>query len=332
MKETFFKYDVGLSFAGEQRPYVEAVNTELESYGIRVFYDDDKQVELWGKDLHSELHEIYRSQCKYCILFISKDYADKVWPKLERISAQERALKDKQEYILPARFDDTEIPGLPDTIAYIDLKLMLPATLAEHIREKVGNSVRREYLPPVLDRLFEILLIDNEPVIQEAVQSIAHRFLATLRRMTNEERNIVFTLFLSGCPAELPENIHINADLLHRYTEHSVPRLKQLLGGLSSLGFRCSYHEETEENSHLHGEVLGKSFRFELTWDDFSVDYDGMVSCLPVVWAMIQGATENYCEFHSMKFLERLDFSQLSFATATSESMDDGVDCYLPSL
>ena len=320
MNETFFKYDVGLSFAGEQRPYVEAVKAELESYGVRVFYDDDKQVELWGKDLLSELHEIYRSQCQYCVLFISKDYANKVWPKLERISAQERALKDQQEYILPTRFDDTEIPGLPDTVSYIDLKQMQPATLADRIRKKVGNSVQWEYLPPVLDGLFEILGIEKDTDIQETVQSIADNFLKTLRRMTPEERNIVFSLFLSGCPAEMPYNIHINADLFHRYTDHSVPRLKQILGGLSSLGFKCVFRKETEEDVHLHGEVLGESYLFELTWDDFSVDYDGSFPSLPVVWAMIQGATEGYCDIHGMAFLERLDFSQLSHVTTTSEA------------
>ncbi len=72
MNETFFKYDVGLSFAGEHRQYVEAVKTALKSYSI---YDGNAQVELWGKDLYSELHEIYRSQCQYCILFVSQAYA-----------------------------------------------------------------------------------------------------------------------------------------------------------------------------------------------------------------------------------------------------------------
>ena len=271
-----------------------------------------------GKDLLSELHEIFRSQCQYCALFISKDYVDKVWPKLERISAQERALKDKQEYILLTRFDDTEIPGLPDTISYIDLKQMQPATLADRIRKKLGNSMQRRYLPPVLDGLFEILEIENDTDIQETVQSIAGNFLETLRRMTPEERTIVFSLFLSGCPAEMPYNIHINADLLRRNTDHSVPKLKQL-GGLSSLGFKCVFRKATEEDAHLHGEVLGESYLIELTWNDFSVDYDGSFPSLLVAWAMIQGATEGCCDFHGMAFLERLDFSQLSHATATSE-------------
>ncbi len=86
----------------------------------------------------SELHEIYRSQCQYCVLFVSRAYATKIWPKLERISAQERAMKEKQEYIL--RFDDTEIPGLPSTVAYI-------ACPAPDVTLRAGRLHTRENRP-----------------------------------------------------------------------------------------------------------------------------------------------------------------------------------------
>jgi len=51
------KYDVALSFAGEQRWYVDVVNSELKAFGISTFYDDDSQVELWGKDLNEVFTE-----------------------------------------------------------------------------------------------------------------------------------------------------------------------------------------------------------------------------------------------------------------------------------
>jgi len=50
-----FRYDVCLSFAGEQRSYVELVAGALKSSGLRVFYDLDEKVELWGKDLPEHL-------------------------------------------------------------------------------------------------------------------------------------------------------------------------------------------------------------------------------------------------------------------------------------
>lgn len=45
------RYDVALSFAGEERPYVEAVADALRNAGVKVFYDDYEKVTLWGKDL-----------------------------------------------------------------------------------------------------------------------------------------------------------------------------------------------------------------------------------------------------------------------------------------
>ena len=42
-------YDVALSFAGEDRPYVQQVAQRLVESGIKVFYDDFEKVDLWGK-------------------------------------------------------------------------------------------------------------------------------------------------------------------------------------------------------------------------------------------------------------------------------------------
>jgi hypothetical protein len=67
---------------------------------------------LWGKDLYEHLDYIYGRAARYCVLFISNDYAKKVWTTHERRSAQARALEEHEEYILPARFDDTEVPAL----------------------------------------------------------------------------------------------------------------------------------------------------------------------------------------------------------------------------
>jgi hypothetical protein len=41
-------YDVALSFAGENRAYVEKVAASLKDHGIRIFYDDYEKVTLWA--------------------------------------------------------------------------------------------------------------------------------------------------------------------------------------------------------------------------------------------------------------------------------------------
>jgi hypothetical protein len=46
-------------------------------------------------------------------MFVSEAYASKAWTRHERRSALARALIEEGEYVLPARFDDTELLGLP---------------------------------------------------------------------------------------------------------------------------------------------------------------------------------------------------------------------------
>ena len=55
-------------------------------------------------------------------MFISEHYAKKRWTNHERKSAQARAFNENREYILPVRLDDTAIPGIRETIGYIDLR------------------------------------------------------------------------------------------------------------------------------------------------------------------------------------------------------------------
>ncbi|MDA3876851.1 MAG: TIR domain-containing protein [Halothiobacillus sp.] len=136
----YFPYEVALSFAGEDRLYVYAVATALRARKIRVFYDDYEKVSLWGKDLYTHLNEVYSKNAKFCVLFISRHYREKVWTNHERKSAQARAFEEKREYILPARIDDTEIPGLNKTVGYIDCSKISPQELANLIIDKINSA------------------------------------------------------------------------------------------------------------------------------------------------------------------------------------------------
>lgn len=135
-----YEYDVCLSFAGEQRGYVDLVAKGLKDGGLRVFYDEDEKVKLWGKDLIEHFDYVYRQASRYCVMFISAEYAAKPWARQERRSALARALVEEGEYILPARFDDIELPGMPPTVAYLDLREIAPATLVESVLEKLSEG------------------------------------------------------------------------------------------------------------------------------------------------------------------------------------------------
>lgn len=134
-------YEVVLSFAGEDREYVEAVAEYLRNSHVKVFYDRYEEVTLWGKELSEHLDKIYRGTARYCVMFISKHYANKVWTTHERRSAFAKAIEERGEYILPARFDDTKIDGLRPTIGHADLSRKTPEQLGKMILQKLGRLI-----------------------------------------------------------------------------------------------------------------------------------------------------------------------------------------------
>lgn len=281
----------------------------LRANGVRVFFDEYEEVGLWGKDLYEHLDDVYKNAARYCVIFASGNYAKKVWTSHERRSAQERALKENREYILPARFDSTPIPGLRETVGYINLRNHSPSSFAEIIRTKIGGHFRKEYLPPVPDKLFKLLGVKSKTK-KDTAYGIAHSFLTTLKRMSEEERKLLFHFFRNGCPAELPVNVHINIDLLRRASGFPPNKIRRLLGSLRSLGFTTTVREDKENPV----EELGTSEMLVLEWDDLS-SLDSLKGTA-VASAMVFGATSDYCEVHGQMALERLDFSQLASSTS----------------
>ncbi len=131
-------YEIALSFAGEQRQHVEEVARALQARGIAVFYDEFEKVGLWGKDLGEELQDVYERRSNYVVIFVSKAWVEKAWPRHERRAALSRAVTEPKEYVLPVRFDDTPVPGLPESIQYLRAEDYSPAGLASVIAQKLG--------------------------------------------------------------------------------------------------------------------------------------------------------------------------------------------------
>jgi hypothetical protein len=156
------EYDVALSFAGEDRGYVERVAQLLRDRDVSVFYDRFAEAELWGKDLYTHLSDLYTKRARFCVMFLSKAYASKAWTNHERAAAQQRAFEDRQDYILPARFDDTEIPGIRSTTGYVDLRNRSPEQLVDLILEKVrptGAPPSPQPAPTIAPRLRVVAFI-----------------------------------------------------------------------------------------------------------------------------------------------------------------------------
>ena len=109
----------------------------LKSAGYSVFYDKDESAELWGKNLVDSFLSVYKDKASYCVMFLSKHYGRKAWPKHERQSALARALEESREYILPVRLDDAEIPGILPTTAFLDLQSMEMSAGVKKVHEQL---------------------------------------------------------------------------------------------------------------------------------------------------------------------------------------------------
>jgi hypothetical protein len=142
-------YDVALSFAGEDRKYVHRVAEALADKGVKVFYDNFEEADLWGRNLYSHLAKVYGSQARYTIIFVSKAYGKKLWTKHEREAAQAKAFTQNSEYILPVRIDNTKLPGMLKTTSYVLASKNSPSQLASLIVDKLTKSRGRPRRSPV---------------------------------------------------------------------------------------------------------------------------------------------------------------------------------------
>ena len=143
-----WRWDVALSFADAQRDYVEQVAAALKARGVRCFYYADEQIELWGKYLAEELPAIYGEQAAVVVVFVSADYAARDWTRLERRAALARAVREQREYVLPARFDDTPLPGLLPDMVTVDLRTRTPQQFAAMIADKLAIPSIAASTPP----------------------------------------------------------------------------------------------------------------------------------------------------------------------------------------
>lgn len=294
-----FEYDVCLSFAGEDRKYVEQVADHLHGRGVRVFYDRHETVNLWGKDLYEYLADIYSNKAKYCVLFASRWYREKLWTNHERRNAQARAFRANQEYILPARFDATAIPGVPETVGYVDLRNVKSNQLAKLIEDKIGPIFAENYFPDEPIGLFSALGIRSKSQ-KELLKNWSRWVMSQLKHLRPEERFAVFLIFLHGCTAALPKNMHISADLLSRISGMRVSKLQRTLKGISSLGFHFS--EYIDDECHSDCERM-----FAIEFHDRR--RDGLGNSTGYLDTIIDLVRRKCCASCGVQSLMRLDFT-----------------------
>lgn len=175
-----YKYDFGLSFAGTERKQAEKLARILQKENVRVFFDKDEEADLWGQDLYQKFQQIYGRECRFFIPFVSKNYVERRWPKHELRQAQARDFKSDVEYILPLKIDDTSLPGINDTTAYVDLRHKSIEDVAQLCLKKLvrDSEIRQLY----------IFLRENNPDAITALENKAEKIL--IRVATNKSQKL----------------------------------------------------------------------------------------------------------------------------------------------
>ncbi len=179
------EYDVAISFAGEQRKEARDIAKGLTDAGVKVFFDEYEGAELWGKNLYEHLSEVYKDRAQYCLILVSAAYAKKVWTSHERRSAQARALQESQEYILPVRIDDTELPGLLPTVAYLDFNRYGVDGICQAFLRKIGRGNSVSEMSPELK-----ITTSSLAFIREADSKI-YRFIPVLNSKWGSSRAVL---------------------------------------------------------------------------------------------------------------------------------------------
>ncbi len=134
------EFEVALSYASEDRPYVRRVADRLAAHGVSFFYDEFAQTLMWGEELPETFNDIFGGKARFAVAFISAHYVSKPWPRYEGRSALAKALVEHGTYFLPVKLDNSDLPGLRRTVGFVDARSTSPEELADMIMEKLSAA------------------------------------------------------------------------------------------------------------------------------------------------------------------------------------------------
>lgn len=75
-------YDVAISYTGDDKQITRQIAESLRKRGIKVFFDEYAQSELWGRNLYESLTTIFENS-RLCIVVLSESYTQSQWASLE---------------------------------------------------------------------------------------------------------------------------------------------------------------------------------------------------------------------------------------------------------
>jgi hypothetical protein len=236
------KYDLAISFAGEQRKIAESFARRLDSSGYSIFYDEFEQAALWGQDLTIKLGEVYSNEARFCLILVSNEYIKKAWTNIERQNALSRMMNTRSDYILCLKIDEVSLPGLPSVIGYLSL-----ATLGE---SKIYKILLQKLGPPNHDNLISNLSSSDKAIAQKIIQLCYRR--AVFTRMASEIDMRAMYNSLNEIIGEVQKLIPTISDQALQYNA------LEILGALDSI-LRVSMYSDAGVSNHLD-----KNLAFEI--------------------------------------------------------------------
>jgi hypothetical protein len=139
-----YKYDFAISYSGDQYPKAQKLYNLLKNESRVFFYvANDTLPQMIGVDLSKALRNIYGPDSRYVISLISDRYLSTDYTNFEFNVAQAEQMKRNDTHVLPLRLDNTIIPGIKSTVAYLDGTKMSLEEISKILLNKLKSDQQK---------------------------------------------------------------------------------------------------------------------------------------------------------------------------------------------
>lgn len=136
-----YKYDIGISYASEQKKYVKQLTDSLDKAGLEYFVDFNEPERLWGAYIPEELRKIYVEESRIILVILSSEYTEKAYTKFESRIACERELSGDSFLII--KTDDVTLPWLNSTYGFIDSSQYSVDEIVNFLKKKLQTLKKK---------------------------------------------------------------------------------------------------------------------------------------------------------------------------------------------
>jgi len=132
------KFKIALSFSGKHRSLVKEIADGLTTTLGKnsVFYDNYYRPHLDRINLDLALQKIYKDNSELIVVFLSSDYGERNWCKIEYRIIRELLFHGHDENIMLLKVENCEIDGLCDIDGYLPLQEMNKNEIIESILQR----------------------------------------------------------------------------------------------------------------------------------------------------------------------------------------------------